>query len=232
MTQKSDYWPEFWQNYGKEAADKDEQTQVLRTLNRQPISRQLWEFTLKCIEEQIRPTPHDVLLELCCGNGLLSRHFAPMVRNVVSVDVSEDLIKFIDPEHCPNIKPLVSDIRELDFDDLVFDKVVIYAGIQYLTHAETTVLFERVYRWLKPGGIFFLGDVPDCRKRWVFFDSPERQATYFENLKDGKAIVGTWFDPEFFEKLSTYAGFGSAELIPQHSDLIYSKFRYDYRLVK
>jgi len=232
LTQKSNYWPEFWQRYGKDAADKDEQTQVLRTLNQQPIGQQLWEFTLNWIDEQITPRPQDVLLELCCGNGLLSRHFAPMVKSVVCVDVSEDLVKQINLAHYPNIKPLVDDIRELDFDELMFDKVVIYAGIQYLTLAETTVLFERAYRWLKRGGVFFLGDVPDYRKRWVFFDSPERQATYFENLKSGKAIVGTWFDPEFFEKLSAFVGYSGTELIPQHPDLIYSKFRYDYRLVK
>ncbi len=232
MTQEQNYWTDFWDNYGKETVGKDEQTQVLRTSNKQPISKELWEFTLKGIEKQIEPSSDDVLLELCCGNGLLSRYFAPMVNNVTSVDVSEDLIQNIDRKQYPNLVALVSDIRELDFDDLSFNKVIIYAGIQYLTYAETTILFEQVYRWLIPGGIFFLGDVPDYFKRWVFFNSTERQAIYFQNLKDGKAIVGTWFEPEFFEKLGTYAGYSNSVLIPQHPDLIYSKFRYDYKFVK
>ena len=232
MTQDPNYWTDFWGNYGKATAGKDEQTQVLRTLNKQPISKQLWEFTLKGIGEHIAPHSDDMLLELCCGNGLLSRYFAPMVKNVTSVDVSEHLVRIIDRKQYPNITPLVSDIRELDFDDLSFNKVIIYAGIQYLTYAETTVLFEQVYRWLKPRGIFFLGDVPDYFKRWVFFNNPERQAIYFQNLKDGEAIVGTWFEPEFFEKLGTFAGYNNSVLLPQHPDLIYSKFRYDFKLVK
>ena len=232
MVKDVNYWAEFWKSYGKEATGKDEQTQVFRTFNKEPISKELWAFTLKCIEKQIEPSPDDVLLELCCGNGLISRHFSPMFKKVISVDVSEELIRSIDREQYSNILTVLSDIRELNFDDSSFNKIIIYAGIQYLTHAETTILFEQAFRWLKPGGIFFLGDVPDSNKRWVFYNNRERQSIYFQNLKEGKAIVGTWFESKFFEKLGVFVGFNNSVLIPQHPDLIYSKFRYDYKFVK
>jgi ubiquinone/menaquinone biosynthesis C-methylase UbiE len=230
--QKLNYWAEFWKDYAKGAIEKDEQIQVLRTLNKEPISKELWEFTLNYIKKQIEPNYNDMMLELCCGNGLISKYFSPIVKNITSVDISKDLINSIDYLKYPNINLVVSDIRKLHYDQSSFDKVIIYAGIQYLTLAETTELFEQVYRWLKPGGIFFLGDIPDYNKLWFFYNNPERQAVYFKNLKDGKDVVGTWFEPYFFEKLSSFVGFSDSMLIPQHPDLIYAKFRYDYKLIK
>ncbi len=232
MMQQSDYWAEFWKSYGKEASTKDEQTQVLRTFNKEPISKTLWKFTLQGIERQIAPRSDDTMLELCCGNGLISRYFSPKVHTVTSVDISDDLLRSIDCLEYPNIKLVSSDIRELNYEDCSFSKVIIYAGIQYLTLAETTKLFERVYRWLKPGGIFFIGDIPNNDKRWIFYNTPERQVVYFQNLKEGKDVVGTWFSPDFFEKLSEFVGFSSSDIIPQHTDLIYSSFRYDYKIKK
>lgn len=229
---KINYWTDFWKNYAKDSTGKDDQTQVLRTFNKKPIDKKLWEFTLNDIVKQLEPSSDDVMLELCCGNGLISQYLSPMVKKITSVDVSKDLINSIDSVKYPNIERVVSDIRQLHYNPLSFDKVIIYAGIQYLTLAETTEIFEQVYRWLKPRGIFFLGDIPDYNKRWFFYNNPERQAVYFQNLKDGKDVVGTWFDPEFFEKLSSFVGFSDSMLIPQPPNLIYAKFRYDYKLVK
>lgn len=232
MIQEPNYWVDFWKNYGEKATDKDEQTQVLRTFNKQPISKKIWDFTLKDIQKQIGPCSEDLLLDLCCGNGLISRYFSPMVKNIVAVDISEDLLRSVNRFKYPNIELIAADIRNLNFDKCSFNKIIIYAGIQYLTLAETTNLFEKVYCWLKPGGIFFLGDIPNYNKRWIFYDNFERQRIYFENLKKGKEIVGTWFEPEFFEKLGSFVNFRDSMYLAQHSDLIYSSYRYDYKLIK
>ena len=53
--EKSDYWIDFWKNYGKESKEYDPQKQVLRTINQDSISEELWKFTVKEIEEQIEP---------------------------------------------------------------------------------------------------------------------------------------------------------------------------------
>jgi len=232
MAEDSQYWPDFWKEYGKGVMEKDEQTQVLRTFNKEPISKELWEFTLKGLETEIEPSSDQSMLELCCGNGMISRYFSSKFRNIIAVDVSEDLVKSIDHKKYPNIQAVASDIRVLAFDDLSFDKVIIYAGIQYLNLAETTELLEQVRGWLRPGGILFLGDIPDYNKRWEFYNNPEREAVYFKNLKEGKDVVGTWFDSDFFERLATYAGYSHSVLLPQHRDLIYASFRYDYKFVK
>ncbi len=228
----SSHWIDFWKKQGRATQDADEQTQVLRTSNKIPIESPLWEFTLRGIEKNVQVGPGDTLLELCCGNGLISRHFAAVCSHVTAVDVSSDLLAPLKESVHQNIRAIASDVRDIEFEAESFSRVIIYAGIQYFTLSETIVLFEKIYRWLIPGGIFFLGDVPDSRKRWAFYDSVERESVYFDNAKENKDIIGTWFDPELLEKLATYAGFGGSEFFEQHKDLIYSHFRFDYRFTK
>jgi len=229
---KKDYWVEYWQKYGKETRTEDAQKQVLRTINNNPITKELWQYTLQIIENIIEPNLKDKILDLCCGNGLISVHLSPFCQNIVSVDISKDLIKKINTNNYQNIEPIVSDIRAINFEDNSFTKVLIYAGIQYLSYKETILLFENVYSWLKPGGYFFIGDIPDQHKLWEFYNNHERQTIYFQNIKKDKPIIGTWFNADYLIKIGEYAGFSSSVLIPQHQDLIYSQFRFDFKLVK
>ena len=232
MSNKVDFWVDFWNTYAKNSKVQDEHSQVLRTLNKEPISNDIWEFTLTTIENAIEPKKDDNLLELCCGNGLISRHLSPKVKNITAIDISVELINTIDTSKYSNIKALDSDIRCLTYDDKAFDKIIIYAGIQYLNYSETIKLFEQIYTWLKPGGILFIGDIPDKDKLWAFYNTPEREAVYFNNTKEEIDVVGTWFEKDFFYKLGDFIGFSTGEVIEQDKKLIYSNFRYDFKLIK
>jgi len=232
MNNKDTYWVDFWNRYAKNSKEKDSHSQVLRTLNKKPIDSGLWRFTLDTIDASIEPNAKDALLDLCCGNGMISKYFSSKVDNIVSVDVSKDLIEKIDTNKYDNINAFDADIRDLSFKKSSFDKVIIYAGIQYLTHQEVIKLLEKIFFWLKDDGILFIGDIPDSQKIWDFYNTPEREAVYFENAAEGMDIVGTWFDVQFFSKLTNFIGFSQSSHIKQNSKLIYSSFRYDFKFVK
>jgi ubiquinone/menaquinone biosynthesis C-methylase UbiE len=232
MNNKDTYWVDFWNKYAKNSKEKDSHSQVLRTLNKKPIDSDLWGFTLDTIDASIEPNAKDTLLELCCGNGMISKHFSSKVDSIVSVDVSKDLIEKIDTKKYNNIDAFDADIRDLSFKNSSFDKVIIYAGIQYLTRQESIELLEKIFFWLKDGGILFIGDIPDSQKKWNFYNTPEREAVYFENAKKGIDIVGTWFDMQFFSKLTDFIGFSQSSHIVQNPELIYSSFRYDFKFIK
>lgn len=228
----SDYWIEFWKKHGELSLGKDEQTQVLRTLNKKPISPNQWNFTLASVEKHFKVEPQDKILDLGCGNGLFTKFFSPRCEHLTAVDISKELLDKLDTEKYPNVEPILSDIRNIDFAENRFSKVIIYAAIQYLTYQETVLLFEKIYKWLMPGGIFFIGDIPDYRKKWEFYNSEDRQKVYFDKIKRGEPLIGTWYDPEFFDKLGLYSGFSKWEFIPQESGLIYSGIRFDFKFVK
>jgi ubiquinone/menaquinone biosynthesis C-methylase UbiE len=227
-----DYWINFWKEQTKEVENINKHEQVLRTSNGEPISEKLWKLTLSELSSAINTKPSDDILDLCSGNGLISKYISEQVNSVIAVDVSENLLKSIDTRKYLNIKTIISDIRILEFENNKFNTIFIYAGIQYLTECETLKLFEKIYKWLKPGGILFLGDIPDRNKLWNFYNTEERKSFYFSDLKVNKNYIGTWFNRDFFENLSSYIGFKKAYLIEQHADLLNSASRYDYKFIK
>jgi len=229
---KKDYWPEFWRQHGRKSVDADEHNQVLRTKNKAPIENERWQQTLSYILEQLVLKEDDDVLDLCCGNGLITKQIANNCRSVTCVDIASELVEKIDVNQYPNITPMVGDIREIDLQPDSYDKILIYAAIQYLDHAETVEWFELMYMALRDDGMIFIGDIPDRSRLWFFFDSSEREAVHFERTKSREAIVGTWFEQNWLLKLAQYAGFRDVEIMPQPEYMIYADYRYDMRVSK
>jgi len=222
-----EHWSNFWINYGKDIDNLDPQTQVLRTRNKQPISEDLWEYTLKLLESDIEIKANHSLLDLCSGNGLISEHLAKKVQSVTSVDISEGLIESLNSREISNIHTIVSDMRDVSFKSLEFDRVVWYAGIQYLKMEEIVRMFVKIREWMRPGGILFVGDIPDANKLWDYFNTPERKSVYFEGLATKKPIIGSWLTKEWLEHLAKSVGFTDVIVKDQDPKLIYSDFRFD-----
>jgi len=222
----NNYWINFWKDYTINVSGEDEQSQVLRTLNKQPISEELWNYTLNEIDAVFKVSKGEKLLDLCSGNGLLAKHFVNKGASVIAVDISEELLKNI--SNIKNIEPINLDIRLLDFKENSFDKIIFYAGIQYLNNIEALILLKNIFKWLKPNGSVFIGDIPDYKKRWEFFNTEERLQVFFDNILADKAIVGNWFEREWFDNLTKYIGFSYGEFLQQNEKLIYSSYRFDY----
>ncbi len=205
---------------------------MLRTLNKQPISPELWHHTLDDLARHFPVDAGDDLLDLCCGNGLFAAHFAESCRSVTAVDVSDSLLERLRAMALPNVTVESADIRKLRLAPGRFSRVLVYAGIQYLSEAECVSLMRRMFDWLRPGGILFVGDIPDRELMWTFYDTPERRAAYFENCLAGEDVVGTWYGRDWLEHLALDSGFREADALSQDPKLIYSHFRFDLRCVR
>lgn len=229
---KADYWTTFWRDYGAKSKGTDAQSQVLRTIGKQPIEEERWNSTLSMVREHMRMTGGHRMLELCCGNGLFTRYFAPDCDRLLAVDISPDLLRSLDDLGLDSVDALESDIRNLDFPEDTFDRILFYAALQYLNPAEAVQLFERMAIWLEPGGILYVGDVPDRTRLWSFFNNEERQATYFRNVRDAEAVVGTWFEQDWLQRLGLYAGFSEVRIIEQPDYMINHTHRYEAVLVR
>ena len=220
-------WVDFWRAHGRTAASADLQTQVLRTFNKQPIEMERWQETLVYVDKLFPISPIDDVLDLCCGNGLFSSHFAERARTVIAVDISSDLLAKLARRFLHNVTTLCADVREAHFADAAFSRIWIYAGIQYLSEREVVLLFQNMLRWLRPEGLLFIGDVPDRARLWAFYDTPQRRSQYFDNYAKDQDVVGTWFDPLWLRYLAESIGFRNAETIPQPAGQIYAHFRFD-----
>jgi SAM-dependent methyltransferase len=110
------------------------------------------------------------VLDLGCGAGLpstkaLARRFA-----VTGVDISGAQVEAA-RQNVPEASFIHGDIGEIDFPAGSFDGVTALYSISHLPRDEHGRLFERVARWLVPGGLFLatLGanDAPDWTGEWL-----------------------------------------------------------------
>ena len=226
------YWTNFWVKHGAASINSNVHTQVLRTLQKKPISENSWQNTLDFVYNQMQLTTGHQMLDLCCGNGLFSQYFDKNCERLLAVDISADLLTPLSKIPETSIKPFQADIRALELSEREFDRVLLYAALQYLNESEAVQLFENIVKWLKPGGIFYIGDIPDRNQLWEFFDDGNRKSDYFKSLNNGNAVIGTWFEPEWVYELGKYAGFSSVEIIKQPEYMIYHSYRYDAILVR
>jgi ubiquinone/menaquinone biosynthesis C-methylase UbiE len=222
----TDYWKSFWLSHSKENQNADPQAQVLRTLNKKVIEPDIFSAIVNSVITMLEPGPDNDLLDFCCGNGVITRNLFNKFRTVTGVDISKEFISQIGSEATGNIRTIVADARTVEFVEKSFDRILLYAGIQYFSEPETVDLFIRMRRWTRDGGIVVLGNVPDATRRWNFFNSTERESAYFEGLRVGKPILGTWFEPDWLKKLSYHTGFLSAviHLQPQTSPNHHCRF--------
>ncbi len=92
--------------------------------------------------------PGETVLDLGCGDGVLTEHLAKAGGKVVGVDSSED---FVASAQARGLDVSLADGQALAFD-AQFDAVFSNAALHWMTKAEAVV--DGVFRALKPGGRF------------------------------------------------------------------------------
>jgi len=225
---------EYWKKYFEIRAERENgHQQVERTINKKPMHKAKFNQLLKYIEKNMEIKSKDTLLDLCCGNGMITSYLAAKCKQVVGVDFTEKLINGINKtEHHDKIIGVVDDITKIKFKESSFDKVLIYFSIQHISPDQTIKLFKSVYNWLKKDGLFYIGEIPDSDRIWNFFDNLEREGVYFNGIENNEPVVGHWYSKNMFIKLGKYAGFKESKVIDQPKDFLYAHYRFDMVLKK
>ncbi|MDR3119853.1 MAG: class I SAM-dependent methyltransferase [Clostridiales bacterium] len=93
------------------------------------------------------------LLDIGCGPGLYAKRFAERGLRVTGMDFSERSIAYA-KERDPKSEYLLRDYLTLDFANAFDIVTLIYCDYGALIPEEREALLRRVYRALKPGGLF------------------------------------------------------------------------------
>ena len=105
----------------------------------------------------LEPESTKDLLDLCCGNGLITRELFGEFRSVTAVDLSDEFVSQISDGATDSITAFAADARTVEFSEKSFDRILLYAGIQYFSELETVDLFMRLRHWIREGGVVVLG---------------------------------------------------------------------------
>lgn len=106
---------------------------------------------LNCLLNELPPLAR--VLDIGCGGGVPVTAVLAERATVIGVDISEVQIAQARSQ-VPKATFILGDIMSQEFTPSFFDAIVAFYTIFHLPRAEHGLLFERIARWLRPGGYF------------------------------------------------------------------------------
>jgi len=103
------------------------------------------------------------VLDLGCGSGQLSLRIAPLVHEVLAVDLSEVMIELLEQNAAragiTNIEGRAIPIEHLRIPEATIDLVVSNYALHHLRDKDKTLAVKQVSGWLREGGHLVIGDM-------------------------------------------------------------------------
>ncbi len=227
-------WLKYWTTNPKTVGETEYQKQVDSTINGEPYPD--WQFQLMVSEicNLLELEKDDVVLDLCCGNGLITIELAKKCREVVGIDFSEPLLEVANRDHRP-AKVNYQHINVLNLDKMPqiasgpFNKVLMHSGLQFFRKRGLIIILRNILSLTDEGGIILLGNIPDSRKKWKFYNTHQRQRVYLLRKIIGRDAIGTWWGENFIRETCKQLNL-QCEFYEQSKELHTSHYRFDVRI--
>ncbi len=159
------------------------------------------------------------VLEIGSGAGVRATRTLAERCRLTGIDISAEQIRRA-RERLPEGRFVHGDVMEAEFGEGTFDAVVSFYVLNSLPREELGPLFERVARWLRPGGYFLASlpasDTPEWRGEWLgvemFFSGYEPEVTLRLLADAGLELVEqsfeTMLEPDYHEDGSIGPDYG------------------------
>ncbi len=179
----------------------------------------------------------DRVLDVCCGNGLLTKRIAKYCNEVQGVDFSEILIKTAKERSSgQNIFYYLKDALNSNkiFPEKSFDKIYCYFSFQHFDHSNGKILITNLFPLLKDNGMFLIGDIPDKRKKWTAWHNTwRRRVGYLRQYiyrrisgERGEDSLGWWYHPNQIRGICNELNL-RCEILEQDEGLPHAHYRFD-----
>ena len=200
--------------------------QVGKTVNGEPVDEKQVELISRSIKNNLNLNLKDKVLDLCCGNGLLTNKTAHYVDSVKGVDIHEDLINIARRNSAFNASYETGSALDYHYKDKDYNKVYMYDAQFHFSHIEFKYGLKRIRDILNVGTKFLVGAILDAERLPTFLRNEEDKASYFDCLDNNETFIGTWWNKEHIKK--TCADLGLECKIIDIDDKSYmSHYRYD-----
>ena len=218
------YWKNYWNNIA-------ENKSPLKQVQRDVISKTQFVLIEKHICDLLKINSNDELLDVCCGNGMITKKIAKHCKHTVGIDFSAKLIQDAQVNNeCKKLK-FKEENAVLLSDSLhqKFDKILLYFSFQYFNYCEGLQVVAELKKHLKPGGIILIGDIPDHKKLWSYYDSFLKRVFFVKQWICKQPKMGKfWSEKELMALASNNELKGV--FLEQPSSLPHSHYRIDFIL--
>ncbi|NVN98671.1 MAG: class I SAM-dependent methyltransferase [Geobacteraceae bacterium] len=190
-------WLDHWHEFPAGMPEAAFFEQVGKTVNRKPVPEEFIGTIVSSIRYNLLLEPNDYVLDLCCGNGLLTKIVAEHCLFLTGIDYSDVLIhvanKYNRPDNVTYVLGDVLNIRSLVSNEI--NKLYMYEAMQHFTSSMLSQLLDELLFVAndKPL-IFFVGSVPDRSKLWKFYNTLWRKLNYYWKSFNKEEAIGTWWE--------------------------------------
>lgn len=214
--------------YPRTLAPDDFWGQVRRTVHGVPVGEDQIEMIADAIVSGLALEPSDVVLDLACGNGALSRHLYAHCSGLVGVDLSEYLISvakanFEMPPRFTYLRDDAAHYASAEPEPLRFTKALCYGSFACFAPETAAAVLTGLRRRFKCLERVFIGNLPDRDLAHMFYrDGMPDQGV----LDDYRKPIGIWRSERQMRELAARSGWRVE--FSKMSDGFYAReYRYD-----
>lgn len=225
-------WKEFWQDYPVRNNNLDPFQQVGKTVNGTAISSEQYERLLNDILANLKLSSKDLLLDLCCGNGLITSSLSQSVQKTVGMDFSAPLIQNANQNHCSdNVEYILGDVKDLaEYEakfEQKFDKVLCYEALAFFDEDDLRGLLLNLKKIIAPDATVLIASVLDKDCKSNFYNTWSRKIKgIILKLKRADPGLGKWWDMKKFKSIAASSGY-TCTVMNQNSFLHTAHYRKD-----
>lgn len=226
-------WKNFWDRHAHDNAHP--QAQVGRIKGGMTLSEQILDDIVQHIVEQTKLQSNDILLDLCCGNGLLTQKLAKRCKEVYAVDISPAQIELAKQQFSsPNIQYVAADVAEGGYlpKHVKCSKINLYFSFQYFdSFSMGKKAISNMLPYLDDGGSIFIGDVPAKKYLKRYYATPKARLKYFLQQLLGTNDMGKFWSAREMQRIADHLGM-KLKVTEQPAKLPYASYRQDFLLKK
>lgn len=226
-----DYWKDLYDTVSKKPGSSLLE-QVGKTLNGKPLPDDQVELIAWSAAKALKLTGQDLLIDLCCGNGIITERIAPLVGRAWAVDFSKGLIDVAKKNSmAANIKYAHADVLNLGAEYFTGPrKILMNESLQHFSENDLRELLQMISR-VDEGSLIYFGGIPDREKLEIYYDTPEKMAFYELREREGRPHSGKWWLQAEISKIANSIGFKTT-IVPQQPSMVTSYYRFDVLLEK
>lgn len=206
----SNYWKSFFESYRLVdiKSDTDLRFQVGKSVGGKAISDSEFKGIVDRIARAIDLNAHDRLLDLCCGNGVITHELAARCKSVLGIDFSQPYIENARTfKSADNIEYVCDDVtnftKAMHEHKFLPTKVLMQGSLAYLTTEQFASLLQALKDVAPDFGSFLVSAVPDQSRRHLFHNTLRRKIAWFYYsivLKRDRG-VGRWWTKKEIEDI-------------------------------
>jgi|694.fasta_scaffold76665_6 2-polyprenyl-3-methyl-5-hydroxy-6-metoxy-1,4-benzoquinol methylase len=227
-------WKKFWNsidtNEGKNNDWRSMMAQVGKTVKREPIDQNQFDKTYKKIIDILSLGENDTVLDLCCGNGIITKKISEYVETIIGVDFSSPLINVANATKNDNIHYFCSSVIDVSLPEVLnnrkFTKLYMNTALQHFSENDFDKLINNYLSLSASESAFFITDIPDKKNLFAFYDTKERKNEYYKRVADGTEAIGTWWERDVLVNKVMAKGL-YIQTLDQAPDFYTSHYRFD-----